>query len=325
MSREFDLTAFTFGEEEGRALACAVTELAARLADLEQDEGRRARKLLIVRKKHEYLARIGVQALLASQHIEALQRRIADWDEMKRNALLIELAFASPFAPYEVKVMESDHEKALGEIAIVIGLEPARAQQILQAIRSARKAHRHIPWAKIAIGSVAGAAVLAAGGYFAAPLIAGYLGAAAGLSGAAAVAHGLALLGGGSLAAGGAGMAGGMMLVVSTGAAVGSVGAGGAAALWSAGYAAALSEIIKLQVSYREVLLRSHLRAEQAATVIETLLRQRDLLRAQIKIEKEMNDPGAGRVEDLQRTERGYADALAWLEEQRCTFLVPQA
>jgi hypothetical protein len=81
--------------------------------------------------------------------------------------------------------------------------------------------------------------VVAAGGYLAAPLIAGYVGAAAGLSGAAAVAHGLALLGGGSLAAGGAGMAGGMLLVTSAGAAVGNVGTGGAAALWSAGYAAA--------------------------------------------------------------------------------------
>jgi hypothetical protein len=322
---EINLAAFTFGEEEARALALAVTEIAAMLVDAEKDTARHARKVRIVQEKRRYLATVGIEAPIAAQWTEALQRRVAGWDETKRTALLIEVAFAAPFAPYEVKVGDDDHRKALGEIASILGLAPSRAPEILDAIRSAKKAHRHIPWARIAVGTVVGAVVVAAGGYFAAPLIAGYLGAAAGLSGAAAVAHGLALLGGGSLAAGGAGMAGGMLLVTSAGAAVGSVGAGGAAALWSAGYAAALSEIVKLQVSYREVLLRSHLRAEQAATVIERLVRQRDDLRATIAMEREMNDPGAARVEDLEKTERGYTDAIAWIEEQRRRAEGPRA
>ena len=216
-----------------------------------------------------------------------------------------------------MKVSEDQHEQALGMVASRIGLPVQRARDVLESIRSARKAHKHIAGGKNAVGAVLGAVVIAGGGYLAAPLIAGYLGGAAGLSGAAAVSHGLALLGGGSLAAGGAGMAGGMMLVTSAGAAVGGLGVGGGAALWSAGNAAALSELVKLQVSYREVLLRSHLRAEQAAYVIEALVRQREELRARIHEEKEMNDPGAARVEDLEKTDRGYGDAITWLEEQR--------
>src|SRR5207244_6960993 len=65
---------------------------------------------------------------------------------------------------------------------------------------------------KAALWGLGGAVVLAAGGWAFAPIVATYLGAAAGLSGAAATAHGLALLGGGTLAAGGFGMAGGMWI-----------------------------------------------------------------------------------------------------------------
>jgi hypothetical protein len=77
---------------------------------------------------------------------------------------------------------------------------------------------------RVAVMSTAAAAVIAPAAFFAAPAIAGALGASAlggSLTGAAAVSHGLAMLGGGSLAAGGLGMAGGTAVVVATGAAVG--------------------------------------------------------------------------------------------------------
>ncbi len=70
-------------------------------------------------------------------------------------------------------------------------------------------------------------------------------------------------------------------------------------------------------MSYREVLLRSHLRAEQAASVIETLVEQRDRLRAQIKREQQMNDPEPRGSRICTSAERGYSDAVSWLEAQR--------
>jgi hypothetical protein len=236
---------------------------------------------------------------------------------VKRNALLIEIAFAAPFSPYEVKFDAGDHERALAEVAEVVGLPASRAKQIVGAIASARKAHRHIPWATIGISAVVGAVALSMGGYLAAPLIAGYLGAAAGLSGAAAVAHGLALIGGGSLAAGGAGMAGGMMLVTSAGATVGGLSLGGATALWQAGRAAAVSELVKLQVAYREVILRSHLRAVMAAEVIEKLVADREVLRRRLKEEMDLNDAGAARIKDLEEVVRGYEDTIDWLRNEK--------
>lgn len=84
---------------------------------------------------------------------------------------------------------------------------------------------------KIAVASVAGAAVLVPAAIVAAPAIGGAIGVYGGLSGAAATSHGLALLGGGSLAAGGFGMAGGTMVVAAGGAGLGTaMGASVAAA-----------------------------------------------------------------------------------------------
>ncbi len=75
---------------------------------------------------------------------------------------------------------------------------------------------------KIAVGTLAGAAVLVPAAIVAAPAIGGAIGVYTGLSGVAAVNHGLALLGGGSLAAGGFGMTGGTVVVAAGGAGLGS-------------------------------------------------------------------------------------------------------
>lgn len=110
-----------------------------------------------------------------------------------------------------------------------------------------------------------------------------------------------------------------MALLTTMGAGVGAVGLGGATALWNAGYAAAVTELVKLQVSYREILLRGHLREHVAAQVIEELVAQRDELRRRIIDEKALNDTGAQRVKEFQRIECGYADAIEWLEQQHET------
>lgn len=318
MLDQIDLAAFTFGEEEASIIAVGLTVLAARLAEEERNEERRAKKWRIVGKKVEVLRTLGIEVVGETAVVltRFLRRKVEPWDEAKRNALLIELAFASPFAPYDVKVSGDRYEARLGELCEHLGLDAKRAAEVLEAIASARKAHRHIAWGKIAVGAVLGTVVAAAGGYLAAPMLAGYLGAAAGLTGAAAVSHGLALLGGGSLAAGGAGIAGGMALVTSVGAAVGGVGAGGATALWSAGYAAALSELVKLQVSYKEVLLRAHLREGVAARIIEDLAQQLEDVRARVGEETALNDSGAPRLEEFEKIEQGYVDTIAWLKKQ---------
>jgi hypothetical protein len=276
---QFD-SAFMFGDEDASTVALSLTAVAATLTETETDADRQTRKAKIVDLKLELVRKLDsglVDPLsTSSQVLQAAANGVRTWPESKRHALLIEVAFASPFAPYEVKVTDKQHQQALRGFAVAVGLSEQRADDVMASIASARSAHRHIEWGKIAAGIVIGSVVVAAGGYLAAPLIAAQLGAAAGLSGAAAVSHGLALIGGGSLAVGGGGMAGGMALVTTVGAGVGAVGVGGATALWNAGYAAAITELVKLQVSYREILLRGHLREQVAAEVIEQLIAQRE-------------------------------------------------
>lgn len=316
---QFD-SAFMFGDEDASTVALALTAVASTLSERETDSDRQVRKAKIVGLKLQLLSKLdrGVQETFTTptQLFVALAGRVEVWPETKRDALLIEVAFASPFAPYDVQVTDKQHREALRVFAEGVGLSARRADEIMAAIASARRAHTHVEWGKLAAGIVIGSVVMAAGGYLAAPLIAAQLGAAAGLSGAAAVSHGLALLGGGSLALGGGGMAGGMALITTMGFGVGAVGVGGATALWNAGYAAAVTELVKLQVSYREILLRGHLREHVAAQVIEDLIAQRDELRRKIVEEKALNDSGAPRVKELERIERGYVDAIGWLKHE---------
>jgi hypothetical protein len=334
-SMQFCSTAFTFNEHEARLLALGLTTFAALLAEVDTDDERRKRKLRVVGLKLDLLRKVGLDVstpaggdcsrgcselvALARAEVGAratLTAQISAWDETKRNALLIEIAFADPFAPYEIKVRSKDHAEQLALFCPAIGLAPERAGQVLESMDAARKAHRNVAWGKIAVPAVLGAVVVAAGGYAGAPLITEHLGAVAGLSGAAAVSHGLALLGGGSLAVGGAGVAGGMALVTAASTTVGAASAGGAAALWNAGCAAAVGELIKLQVSYKEVLLRAQPRSPETGEVVESLLRHCTQLESKLEEERTLNDAGAQRVKELERILLAYRYTIQWLSRQ---------
>lgn len=120
--------------------------------------------------------------------------------------------------------------EALKELAVDLGIDNEFVSDLIEIKADAEAVFRTQPnWLLLGAAVVGGAAVMAAGGVFAAPLIGGIIGSAMGLSGAAAVSAGLALLGGGSLAAGGAGMAGGAWLVAGVGAAIGATSLGAAA------------------------------------------------------------------------------------------------
>ena len=307
------LSELAFDEDDALTVAVGVTYVAQMAARREQDTDRKSRKEAAIAQKLQVLEKAGL-GMDAVQLKSRFKDRVSRWSSHKRSALLVELAFASPFAPYELKVTDKHLTWALGRAASVLGLTAARVAEIQDAIRSARKVHRHIAWGKIGVSAVVGALVFAVGGFALAPVLAGALGSAAGLSGAAAISHGLALLGGGSLALGGTGMAGGLIAVTAGGGAVGGAGLGGAVALWNAGYAAAVTELVKLQVSYREVLLRAQLREGEAASVIERLNAQIEALNKQLETERGLNDPGAKRIEEMERIERAYRDALAWMK-----------
>ncbi len=198
-----DLTSFS--EQERVALCAALVYLDEHLVTVDTDFVRRQKKWKVLEKRREALKLMGGGD---EPPREALRSRAASWNDDQRNLFLVEVCFAQPFAPYELNFKEKDRFEALGQVADLCGMPSDRAREVIDSIESASKAHRHVAWGKIAVVGVLGTTIMAVGGYFAAPVIAAQIGAAAGLSGAAAVAHGLALLGGGSLAAGGSGMAG---------------------------------------------------------------------------------------------------------------------
>jgi len=305
-----DLTSFS--EEERLALCAALVCVDEHLTVADTDFTRRQKKFKVLEKRREVLKLAGAAD---EQPREVLRSRAASWNDDQRNLFLVEVCFAQPFAPYELNFREKDRLEALSQIAELTGMPSDRAGEVIDSIASARKAHRHVAWGRIAVAGVLGTVVMAVGGYLAVPVIAAQIGAAAGLSGAAAVAHGLALLGGGSLAAGGAGMAGVLWLVTGIGACTGLAGAGGGAFLYNLGAGAAQEELLKLQVTYREVILRSQLRSAKQAAVVGVLEEQVAELRGQLSQERELNESNARRLKRLEKLVTAYEDSIQWMKK----------
>jgi hypothetical protein len=304
----------SFTDQERVALSAALVYMDSSLIVNELDHQRRQKKWRVVEKRREVLGLLGVPK--DQQVSDFLRASSAGWADARRNLFLVELAFTEPFAPYELDFDDKDRHVALGQVAELIGLPPTRADEVLDSMDSARKAHRHIAWGRIAVAGVLGAATLAFASYLAAPVIAAQLGAAAGLSGAAAVSHGLALIGGGSLAAGGSGMAGGLWLVTGVGASAGAVQAAGGVFLYNLGTNAAAAELVKLQVTFHQVILHSQFEEAKKAAVIGTLVQQQAELRAQLLEEQEMNERNSRRLDELEKLIGAYDDSIRWMKER---------
>ena len=296
--------------------------LAQRLTQLETSPSRKERKARVLARKTELLVATypeDLGDLEPTVQFSALPSRLGQHeDESTRRTLLIDLTFSDPFAPYELKFERSDMDKALAELARTIGLSAADVKAIRDTQAAAIRAHLLTKGVKIAAAGAGAAVVIGAGAFFvAAPVIAGAIGTAAGLSGAAATNFGLALLGGGSLAAGGSGMAGGMAVVTGVGAAAGFTGVSGAALMMELGAVRSRAELIKLQVAYKEVLLHNQTDIAKAQSVMKDLVRQLDELRDQLEIERTLNDRNAHRVKELEKTVEAVEHSLGWMKKQR--------
>ena len=224
---------------------------------------------------------------------------------------VIDLIFSHPFAPYKVSFSHADFIKALITTASYVHVESRTINGILDTKKAAEAAHNSWSVSRVALYVLSGMAILGTGGYLVAPLIGTVIGNAAGLYGAAATAHGLAILGGGSLSLGGFGMAGGMWLVSGTGALMG----GGAAALLEIGAPQATQELVKLQVTYKEVLLRTQGHVKKAQEAIIALKKQMDELKHLLADERQLNEGKAVRVKNAEKTLEALKTALKWIEE----------
>lgn len=301
------------------ALGLASARMAELLVKSEEDEKRRERKQKVLREKikllrdafPEYKERLRGRASPGS-----LLREL-ELDPEDAQTLIVDLSFADAFAPYELKSEDGDVRGALEQVAEDVGIEKRFVTEVSKTRRDAARAHRlRLTGRHLAFGLL-GAGLFAAGGWMFAPALAATLGAAAGLSGVAATNFGLALLGGGSLAAGGAGMAGGMAVVAGTSAAVGGAGFAGGSLLHSLGEAGAREELVKLQTTYKAVLLHSQRDRAKARKVVEQLAKQQAALEKDLSRERTLNDDNAQRVKNLEKTIEHIERSLEWMKKQQ--------
>ncbi len=238
-------------------------------------------------------------------------------DHETRHTLMIDLVFSDPFAPYELEYNEGALKRCLETLALLLSLPSGIVDEIGEIRKEASRAYSKHGVVTIAAFGVGGAALLALGGYVAAPAIAAYLGASAGLSGAAATLNGLALLGGGTLAAGGSGAAGGMAIITGAGAIAGGASGIGGSLLYQMGAAGSRNELIKLQVTYKAVLLTSQLQTRKAQQVTKGLAeRERELSRT-IDEQLLLNDENSHKIKELREILEAVEKARAWMIDQK--------
>lgn len=86
--------------------------------------------------------------------------------------------------------------------------------------------------------------------------------------------------------------------------------------LFNLGHAAALNELVKLQVTFHQVVIKSQLREIKAAKIIETLIDQQEELRTQLDHERELNEKNATRLNEIKKLIRAYEDSIRWMKKQ---------
>lgn len=300
------------------AFAVGGLALAHELIAREGNEDRRKKKQRVIALRRDLIRDAFPEETKGARMISRIIPRMpSDLPEDQKAMLFIDLAFSNPFSPYELKYGDSDFREALRQVARLIGLPEGRVDSILATKKEVAKGYQNFDFGKVLAIGIGGAVVLGLGGWAAAPIIGSALGGAAGLSGAAATAHGLALLGGGSLAAGGAGMAGGLYLVTGAAVAIGGTTVGGSAFLIQLGAAGAKAELIKLQTSYREVLLHSQLHTKKATNAIRSLAVDRQEVQAKLEEERQLNEKNAARLKELEETVEALDNAITWMTKEK--------
>ncbi len=148
----------------------------------------------------------------------------------------------------------------------------------------------------------------------AAPALGAAIGTGAGLSGAAATSHGLAILGGmGGATASGTLTTGGMWFVGQSAAVAGGLSASMGSVLYDMGAANAQREIIKLQVTYKLILLDLQRNSAAALEVTTSLNERLQELESRLEEERGLNDPESDRITDLEATAEALEHAQSWM------------
>ena len=289
--------------------------IATQAGELGTNHDRKQRmEAFVLSRFHDIRQRVG----LGEFGVEAvLGGLVADWSEAQRLLLLIEVASNNPFAPYEIAWYPDQEHAALAHVANVIGLSPDVAHDVTATFTEAASAHRQISVKRAGLFGLGAAAALGGVGFLASPALGAAVGTAAGLKGAAATSYGLGLLG----SMGGATMpgtftAGGVWLVAQAGASAGAFAGAAGSILYGLGAGAAQNEVIKLQVTYKMILVDMQ-RNDAAKLDVLTSLDERIMqVEWLLSDHLEISDPDSSEVKSLEDTIGMLRNADSWMQEQ---------
>ncbi len=240
----------------------------------------------------------------------------SDWSVAQRTLLLIELAASNPFEPFDIALENDWRLSGLTYVAELVGLFADDAERVTDTFAEASRAHTAISATRVGAMGIGIAAAAGVGGLVAAPAIGTALGGAAGLSGAAATAHGLGLLGTmAGASAPGSLVTGGMWLVAQASAMAGLVAGAGGTLLFELGAARTQAELIKLQTTYKLILLDQQ---RNEAAVIDVLQHMEDRiaqLESLLDEERSISDPDSPRVTELEASLDAARAADSWMNK----------
>ena len=294
-------------EDHPRYFASASLVLGRKLADLDKNRDRKRRKLRVLELRLAQL-RASIPEAAALTDLSSVKVE-ASFTEEEAATLIVDLAFSSPFAPYELDVSQRDFVEALRLTGAEMRLRSALVEHVLVLKGEALGAHTRFfasRW-KLALAGVSSAA--------AAPLLPAFVGAAAGAAAAAAVAsRGFALLGAGSLAVGGLQLAGGQWLLTGARSAASSTARAGARQLVNAAPAAA----IRVEVAKCQTWVVLHVEGcrwskDAVAAQLEKLDELEKEVEKDLAKEQQLNDPGAHRIRDLKDKASALATGRDWI------------
>ena len=306
-------------EEYGCLLAIGTLILAQHLRNAESNKARKQKKANACKEKHRILSEAKVIREGLKLPKELVAELGSNWPSDEATKYLVDLLFVQPFFPYELKFDAKDHTEGVKQIGRKLGLPNDDLDSILKTRKDAIKAYKAVNWLKVGLLGVGGLVVIGVGGYLAAPSIAAAIGSAAGLYGAAGVSYGLAFLGGGSLAAGGFGMAGGLWLVTGAGALAGVALGSGAGIIYQMGAAGLKNELIKLEITFKEVTLKNTENTAVAQAHIQQLIRAKEELEDALDTERSLNEENSERIKTLKEKLKALERAvkrLTKLEEE---------
>ena len=294
-------------------ISIATLYLLYELIECEKNEKRKNKKQRVLAQKKARLQQFFTDVSDDSLTQENIAQQLPkEFSREKATVFLIDLIYCDPFAPFDLKFKNNDLDKALLKLAGCINLSGEDVTRIQDSYQQAHRSHWHLQWKLLAFISLFGIVFLITGKGIQFLIRQSIQGIKGGVT-AFSPDYGLSGLAGGNLAVFGEEMAGGRWLITDVKKVVDDSNSG----FYTPPLLRLLKssdikqELIKLQVTFKEVLLDNQ---QQAQTIIDTLNKQQTKLEGRIEVEKNQNEKRSSRIQEVKNTHRYVEQTLKWMQ-----------